>query len=216
LTRLRERLIAGSLLCASVLAAFLLGEIALRAWGFSFPSFTQPDELTGSRLRPGLEGWNLTEGEAYIRINSRGLRDREHTLEKPRDVYRVAVLGDSYAEALQVDLEKTFWSQLPAALERCGYQADKRIETINFGVSGYGTAQQLLTLRHRVWAYAPDLVLLAFFPGNDVRNNSKVLEPEKLRPFFVVKDGALILDESFRHDPAFLEAKRLDAQRARL
>jgi hypothetical protein len=49
-----------------------------------------------------------------------------------------------------------------------------------------------------------------------VRNNSKVLEPEKLRPFFVVKDGALILDESFRHDPAFLEAKRLDAQRARL
>ena len=68
---------------------------------------------------------------------------------------------------------------------------------INFGVSGYGTAQELLTLRHYVWDYSPDIVLMAFLPGNDVRNNSKELEPEKLRPFFRLRDGELELDRSF-------------------
>jgi len=206
--------VPAALVLGSLLVALLAGEAVLRATGFSYANFWLPDDLTGSRLRPGIEGWNRREGAAYIKINSRGLRDREHAIEKPRGVYRIAVLGDSYAEAMQVDLEKTFWSLLPARLAACGFQAGKRIETINFGVSGYGTAQQLLTLRHRAWDYAPDLVLVAFFPGNDVRNNSKRLEPEKIRPFFVLRDGALALDDSFRRDARYQEAKGLAGQRA--
>ncbi|MBI4206766.1 MAG: SGNH/GDSL hydrolase family protein [Betaproteobacteria bacterium] len=132
-----------------------------------------------------------------MKINSRGWRDREHAVNKPEREYRIAVLGDSFAEALQVDLKDTFWSLLPERLARCGLESGKRIEAINLGVSGYGTAQQLLTLRRRVWEYAPDLVLVAFFPGNDVRNNSRALEPDRLRPFFVIKDGQLALDDSF-------------------
>ena len=59
-------------------------------------------------------------------------------------------------------------------------------------------------LRHRVWSYDPDLVILVFFPGNDVRNNSRALEPEKLRPFFVFNNGELISDLTFRDSAAFL------------
>ena len=125
------------------------------------------------------------------------------------------MLGDSYAEALQVRLE-TFWWLLARRLEACGFQPGKRIEAVNFGVSGYGTAQQLLTLRHRAADYSPDLVLLAFFPGNDVRNNSKALERENKRPFFVLRDGKLALDDSFATEPSFLEAMQAGAQRAAL
>jgi hypothetical protein len=205
-----------ALLLGSVLVALALGEALLRLGGFSYPSFWQPDEVTGSRLRPGANGWIRNEGVAHIRINSRGLRDREHALPKPPDVYRIAVLGDSYAEALQVQLEETFWWLLAQRLEGCGFQPGKRIEAVNFGVSGYGTAQQLLTLRHRAWDYAPDLVLLAFFPGNDVRNNSRALEREHKKPFFVLRKGALALDDSFTRDPAFLEVKRVSEERAAL
>jgi hypothetical protein len=214
--RSREWLVATALVLVSLAASLALGEGALRLVGFSYPNFWVPDEVTGSRLRPGIEGWNRSEGVAYIKINSRGLRDREHALVKPQDVYRIAVLGDSYAEAMQVGLEETFWSLLPAKLARCGFRPDQRIEAINFGVSGYGTAQQLLTLRHRVWDYSPDLVLLAFFPGNDVRNNSRTLEPEKMRPFFVLRDGELVLDDAFLAEPRYRESKRLSAQRAAL
>lgn len=74
----------------------------------------------------------------------------------------------------------------------------KTVEVINFGVTDYGTAQELLTLRHHALKYHPDLVLLAFFAGNDVRNNSRTLEPKKYRPFYTDEHGTLQLDTSFR------------------
>ena len=59
------------------------------------------------------------------------------------------------------------------------------IEVMNFGVDGYGTAQEFFTLLEDVWQFSPDIVVLAFFPGNDVRNNSVILKGDKCRPFFV-------------------------------
>jgi hypothetical protein len=211
----RSSWIANSALVAtSVAVALALAEAMLRVAGFSFPNFWLPDPLTGSALRPGMEGWQLDENRAYVRISAQGLRDREHQVQKPPGVYRIAVLGDSYAEAIQVDVERTFWSLLPRRLQSCDFASGKWIETMNFGVSGHGTAHELLTLRERVWRFSPDMVLLAFFPGNDVRNNSKALEGEKGRAYFSLKDGKLFLDTGFRSDPEFLESQRIAARRA--
>ena len=61
---------------------------------------------------------------------------------------------------------------------------EKKVEVINFGVSDYGTAQELIVLREKVWFYDPDFVLLAIFTQNDISNNSVALEKQKMRPFF--------------------------------
>ena len=211
-----KRLATPLLVLGSLVFGLALGELFLRLIDFSYPNFYLPDDYTGESLRPGVEGWSRSEGEAYIRINSDGLRDREHSKAKPLGTVRIAVLGDSFAEAAQVTLEATFWVHLERELNACHAFGQRRVEVLNFGVSGYGTAQELLTLRHRAWDYSPDMVLLAFFPGNDVRNNSKVLEPEKLRPFFAIKDGQLVLDDSFLADPAYRRIKRLAEQRRAL
>ncbi len=200
----------------SFVAALLLAELALRAIGFSYPNFWHPDPLTGSSLRPGMEGWQQDEGRAYVRINSRGLRDREHAIPKPAGTYRIAILGDSYAEALQVDLEKTFWARLAEPLQRCAFAGAREVEMVNFGVSGFGTGQELLLLRERAWQYEPDMVLLAFFPGNDVRNNSRRIENQKGRPYFALKDGRLELDTGFIRDPQFVANQRTAVARERL
>ena len=50
--------------------------------------------------------------EGKIRINSDGLRDIEHQLEKPVNTLRIAILGDSFAEARSINLEDTFWFKL--------------------------------------------------------------------------------------------------------
>src|SRR5260370_37483911 len=88
----------------------LLMELALRAIGFSRPVLYEPDPLVGWSGRPGAERVYLDEGGAEGRISSAGVRDRERMAVKPRDVWRVAVLGDSYIEALQVAEDRRFTS----------------------------------------------------------------------------------------------------------
>jgi hypothetical protein len=119
----------------------------------------------------------------------------------------VAVLGDSYAEAFQVDQQETFWAVLERELQQRDFASGRAVEVLNFGVSGFGTAQELEMLRHQVWAYAPDLVLLTVCTGNDIRNNSRRLETERVRPFYFLQDGELQIDRTFLEHPSYLIAQ---------
>ncbi|HEX7184626.1 MAG TPA: SGNH/GDSL hydrolase family protein [Thermoanaerobaculia bacterium] len=197
----RARLV---LLLISSALALLVAEVALRIAGVSNPNFYQPDPVRGWALRPGAEGWWRKEGNAWVKINRDGMRDEEHPAAKPAGELRIAVLGDSCVEALQVPAEKTFWALLEKELARCPAVRGRKVEALSFGVSGYGTAQELLTLRHQVWKYDPDLVLLAFYTGNDVRNNYRPLELDPARPYFTLAaEGKLALDDSFRETSGY-------------
>src|SRR3984893_614722 len=114
--------------CFSALAA----EITLRLAGYSYPEFYQPDQSRGYALRPNMEGRYRKEGDAFVRINSDGLRDREHATTKPVGTIRIAVLGDSYPEAFPVPMEETFWFIMEKKLQECGAFGGKRVEVINF------------------------------------------------------------------------------------
>lgn len=184
--------------------AVLAFEVLLRAVGYSAPVWYQPDSQLGWTLRPGVSGVYTREGRGFVQVNTEGRRDAGHSVAKPDGVYRIALLGDSYAEAMQVEREQAFWARLPDQLRACGFQPGKRIEVLNFGVSGYGTAQEYLMLGSVAMRYRPDLVLLQFTNGNDVRNNSAALDDEKARPFFKFHpDGSLRLDPSFATTASF-------------
>lgn len=191
-----------------VLFGFIFGaivaEIALRIAGYSFPEFYTLDQVRGYALRPHAEGWYRKEGEAYIRINSEGFRDRAHVPVTPPNTIRIAVIGDSYPEALSVSEEDAFWHVMEKKLQECGGLAGKSVEVLNFGVSGYGTGQELLTLREKVWNYSPDVVMLAITTNNDIADNSRTLKKTDEIPYFVYTDNRLTLDESFKSSPAFV------------
>lgn len=195
--RLKKRTARFLLGLGGLFIGLLVCEIGPRVVGFSHPRvFSMPDRYRGVALRPNAEGWWREEGNAYVRINSSGLRDREHAKQKPANTFRIAVLGDSFAEARQVPIEDTFWAILEKKLQGCPGVAGKQVEVLNFGVSGYGTAQELITLRREVWDYSPDLVLLAVTLGNDIRDNSRTLSQDGPRPFFVYRGDKLVLDDS--------------------
>jgi hypothetical protein len=175
-----------------------LSEIFLRVIGYSYPLFYTTDYYRGFALLPGVEGHYQREGESYVRINSDGLRDREHAKVKPAGTVRIAVLGDSFCEAMHVPLEQTFWSLLEQRLQDCNAFPGKKVEVINFGVSGYGTAQELMSLRQKVWDYSPDLVVLAFTTYNDIYDNSRALSRTEEVPYFTYQNGELTYDASFR------------------
>jgi hypothetical protein len=188
------------------IGSLLLVELLLRVIGVGFPRPYVADEFIGTRLQPGFHGWFSKEGGAWVQANSRGFRDDEHGPEKPKDELRIAVLGDSYVEAAQVALGDTFWKVLEAELNNGG-RSRKSATVMAFGVSGFGTAQELLTYRHYVTPLRPDIVVLAMTLTNDLRNNSKALEPVQERPFFVLADGKLVEDRSFLQHPVFLSAQ---------
>ncbi len=160
---------------ALLIGAFFVGvvlfEIFMRLAGLSFPVFDAFDEVRGIKLFPGKEGWYRAEGEAYLRINSLGYRDREHTLEKPNGTFRIAVLGDSFTEARQVPIEDTYWHHVGKELGACTALSGRQIEMLNFGIGGYNTSQEVMTYDLDARRFAPDLVLLGFFAGNDVQDN---------------------------------------------
>lgn len=178
--------------------ALLIVEVGLRISGFTYFNPYILDQDVGSALRPGAEGWWKKEGLTYVKINSHGFRDREHTFEKPPGTIRIAVLGDSFTEAFQVPLEKTFWSVLERRLQECPQAGGSKVEVLSFGVSGFSTARELILLRKQIWQYSPDVVVLQVTTGNDVRDNSRTLNvyPNLPLPYFVFQDGKLTLDDS--------------------
>ena len=201
----RPRNLRKKLLLASfgLLFGLFMSEIFLRLIGYSFPLFYTTDYYRGFALQPGIAGRYQREGGSDVQINSDGLRDREHSKSKPANTIRIVVLGDSFTEAMHVPMEQTFWSLLERRLQGCNVFPGKNVEVINFGVSGYGTAQELLTLRQKVWDYSPDLVVLAFTTYSDIRDNSRGLSKTEGVPYFVYRDGELTYDASFRESRTY-------------
>ena len=191
----------------SLLVALALIEAGLRFADQSYPEFNRLDERLGWAPRAGVEGLYAMEGRVRLRINAAGFRDAEHALEKPAGSWRIAVLGDSMTEGREVTLAETFWKVMERRLASCLGPAGPVPEVLNFAVNGYGTAQQTIVLEHHAWAYAPDVVLLAFFVGNDVWNNARLLDGHEDRPFYVLEGGRLVLDDSNLRSSRFLAKK---------
>jgi lysophospholipase L1-like esterase len=200
----KKRLLAKVLLIlGGLVIGLFMAEMVLRVIGYSYPLFYTADYYRGYAPRPGIEGWFWAENKVYIRINSAGLRDREHSKSKPPNTIRIAVLGDSFAEAKQVELEQTFWAVMEQGLQQCQTFAGKKVEVLNFGVGGYGTAQELLTLRQQVWEYSPDVVVLMFTTFNDIMDNYRPLKEAVAVPYFVYEDGKLVYDTTFRNSSTY-------------
>lgn len=107
------------------------------------------------------------EGFSQSRTNSEGFRDLEWTLAKPIGTHRIAVLGNSMAEAYQVDPNESFAKLLERNLNKKGKE---RWQVMNFGMSGFSTVQELYCFKEKALKYKPDICILAFHIGDNEKN----------------------------------------------
>jgi len=188
------------------LAIPALCELGLRLVHYSAePQLYCPDRQLGWKLRARAEGVVSNENRQHVRINAQGFRDVERSYPKAKTTVRIAVLGNSWTEALQVPQENTYCAVLERRLTGSSCFGGAQVEVLNFGVAGYSTAQELLLLQQEVWKYHPDVVLLSLYPARDIANNvqelNNAVNPEQ-SPYLVFQDGKLVLDDSFRHSTA--------------
>jgi len=157
--------------------ALLIGEVVVRIAGVSAPITYLPNPYYGWSHTPSDHYSSTTEGNSIdITINSLGLRDFEYQYEMKPETHRTLILGDSFAEAFQVELPSSFPKLIESRLNTAQSTVNSSREVINAGTSGYGTDNELLFFRHVGYKYDPDIVLVALYIGNDIRNNWYRLE----------------------------------------
>jgi hypothetical protein len=144
-----------------------------------------PHERLGWVNPSGVEsGYASRDFDVTISFNSFGMRDKPRSFKKNKR-YRIAVLGDSMVQAIQVPDDAVFTRLMEKAVDK--------IEVLNFGVSGYGTTQELLMYEILVERFNPDLVVVMANGFNDPFDNSIRLQELgggasqeiHLRPFYV-------------------------------
>lgn len=158
---------------------FIFAELTLR-----FMHYEGNNELQINLLQSGamisdnpILVWELEPG-AIIKfkegieynINSDGLRDYEQkNIEE--DSYKMVILGDSITYGSGVNLEDTYAKVLEKKLNKFG---DRKYETFNLGVPGYGTAQEYELLKVKGLNYDPNLIILGYTLNDPMEFNCKI------------------------------------------
>ena len=198
---LRKRVL---LVLASVSATLVTTEIALRALEYwKSPSAVMSDKEPGMMTETKGTGWLPRSGASLSRsspsgipfrleINSTGQRGSEIPAPTPSQ-RRVLFLGDSFTYGGAVPEDSTFVSQVGFHLRRNG----RPVTAINGGVPGFSTYQELAYQRYVAGILRPDIVVLAFFNGNDIRDNmvhtlnGEILSPALVGDFRATRRSAI-------------------------
>lgn len=185
------------LLLLALLFAILVIESALSIGSYLIrPRFMVQDSELGWKYRPTqgkLAHKNFGKGVvSHIKVNSQGFRDEEFNAEK--DVYKVMMLGDSMTLGAEVSQEEIFPSLLEEQL-KAKFSSDN-IDVLNFGITGYGTVQELLCFEKYGPIYQPQALILMFYEGNDFSDNINAMSSGRYRPTAFLQNDRLVIRNS--------------------
>jgi peptidoglycan/LPS O-acetylase OafA/YrhL/lysophospholipase L1-like esterase len=167
---LGPRRTVGALLGAAIAAVSVLLGVELLV------SRLAPQEVLGWGERPSLEphstfGWRLRPSrttrlrwESYdytVTANSLGFPGPEYSTEKRPGTFRALTIGDAFTSAEGVDTQEAWPRLLESELARRLPQ--RRVEVLNFGITGYGPNEYAAVAEAFVPTFRPDLVIVQFF-----------------------------------------------------
>lgn len=140
---------------------------------FGMP-FYEPSETFPFTLTPHFRGQILDNQERElfsVALNAEGFRTQEF-LPKVSNEVRVVTVGDSTTFGIGVAEDDTYSRVLERMLNREAH--DGRVfRVFNLGIGGYGPAEYYLVVKRYLSILKPDVVVIAFFTGNDLQDLSQ-------------------------------------------
>ncbi len=179
--------------------AILFAEFMLSVAGIGEEEIYAFDRDLGTCHMPNKRVTWRGEGYGVTYFDADGMQESGLTIAKPPNTYRVGFIGDSMVEGLQVFPPSKFTSVLEKSLANEKVPpTTKRIQVINFGTSGYSTAQECVKLKKQILKYSPDLVVLCYHSRDMFENWSPPdATMTNLRPVALKLDGQpLVIDNS--------------------
>lgn len=158
----------------SFIAMLLAGEAA-----FAIFSYRGVSLFCDGRYRPKFHSRVFSPESGRVvdmRINQFGFRGPDWSIAKANDDLRLAFVGDSFVAAVAVDEKETFVDLARQPIES---RIGRNCECMNFGVSGRDLADYLIHYRLFVRQFHPDVVVVCFYHGNDLRGRLPALADPK-------------------------------------
>jgi hypothetical protein len=164
------------LILLGLVVAFLAAEMIVRLFIEEpiLPRFVINPGYGVRAHQPNISTRHYVPGDYDVTIttNSVGLRgQREYTVNKPSGIHRIALLGDSFVYGAGVNDNEVIGYVLEDELNKLSPPGGMRYQVLNFGVSGFGQAEELVAYQARARNYQPDDVIMFYF-DNDIGNNA--------------------------------------------
>jgi lysophospholipase L1-like esterase len=156
-----------TLISLSLLVTLLLMEVICRIIPLSNdsnPVYKLAHPILPYSMKPNSESTSLLG--IPVKINSNGLRDFEYSYNKPEDVFRILVLGDSIEYAYGEKMENGYTKILERRLNALENKKYKVIEVINTGHTSFGLPDTFNYLRLNGIKYSPDLLMVGLSSSN--------------------------------------------------
>jgi hypothetical protein len=164
---------AAAIYIAGLTLCFLAAEAAFRFfWSPKYWIHTDRLLVGSGQTEAGKKWWPNTrylvesnEFRTEFRTNASGYRARRATM-PAMGAYRIAFVGDSFTEGMQVACESTFCARLEKLLAPA--IGSRALACENFGVSATDLLEYWHRVHHDVLAIdPPDMIILCIYPGND-------------------------------------------------
>ncbi len=120
------------------------------------------DPYTGYRYAPNYVGERGTPWFSHWHTNSYGqVSSEEYPVEKPKNEFRIAVLGDSFTADITNNIRWTelLEQKLNASELWRQHVGGRFTRVINFGVDGFGIVQMAAMAEHYASQFEPDIIL---------------------------------------------------------
>jgi hypothetical protein len=117
----------------------------------------------GKRLKPNQRLYispDKDTAQFLFRINALGFRGKQIDLNKPVDLKRILVLGDSITVASYLPEQDIYTSMIESSLS---LSPEYRVEVLNAAVSDIGLKEEVWILKENGLKTEPDVVLLGFY-----------------------------------------------------
>lgn len=200
------------LFALGLLLSFMFLELFLIFGEVSSTSGAKQDPILGTALIPNHEFLYFNEGFSIGKVNEYGYYGKGYSKNFKAGVKRIALVGDSYVEGVQVFERNHFRNKLEDFLNK--EESAFQYEVLNFGRSGFNLNDAYCYYQNFIKKFNPNIKLIFVSPGDLISENSTNL----FKPYvYLDKENNLRIDYSFnkserykfKESTSFLRGKSL-------